>query len=110
MRPTGLCVNFLDSRLEIDARNCIATSPYDKRKWRPDFGNTAKFPHIDSCLYRGAKFEVLDSQLIRFSRRIMQLRDFIADTAELIIKVGRHSYPLSSFFSDTPGASSESKN
>lgn len=56
------------------ARNRVLTALYDQKKGRPELESAATFPHIDYCLHRGVKFQVLDNQLSRFSQHRTPLR------------------------------------
>ena len=63
----------------------LTTRLFDKRTTRAYREvNIVRFPHITSMLSRRASYGILTSQFIRFSRVILQRRDFVLQVALLI--------------------------
>ena len=46
-----------------------------------------RYPAIDSCLSSKAKYGIMDSQMIRFSRRCSKRRDFVYNTSLVIYRL-----------------------
>ena len=92
---SGNAVPYLDLYINQNRRRGLVAGIYDKRlddKFKNI--NVIRYPAIDSYLSSKAKYGIMDSQMIRLSRRCSKRRDFIYNTSLVIYRLQLKDYRM----------------
>ena len=89
----GTSVDYMDITLRRDYSVGIATDVYDKR-CEPGFRQIRmiRFPHIDSAISDSAKYNILTSQFIRFTRLCSTKDSFVHNITNLLAALSLKNY------------------
>ena len=89
----GTSVDYMDITLRRDYSVGIATDVYDKR-CEPGFRQIRmiRFPHIDSAISDSAKYNILTSQFIHFTRLCSTKDSFVHSITNLLAALSLKNY------------------